>query len=136
MKFTYKRKIHFADTDSAGVVYFARLLSMCHEAYENYLESLQVDLHSFFRHPSMAIPIIHGEIDFFHPLFCGDIIQIELKAIALNPKTFEVKYTIEKQGQQVAMANTRHVCINPQTRKSQPLPAYIYDHLLSQGDDL
>ncbi|AFZ46981.1 thioesterase superfamily protein [Cyanobacterium stanieri PCC 7202] len=136
MKFIYERKIHFADTDSAGVVYFARLLSICHEAYEHYLESLQVNLHDFFRHPSMAIPIIHGEIDFFRPLFCGDNIQVGLKAIALNPKTFEIEYTIEKKEQQVATAKTRHVCINPQTRKSQPLPNYIYDHLLSQEDDL
>jgi len=36
MTFAYDRKIHFADTDSAGVVYFARLLSICHEAYEHY----------------------------------------------------------------------------------------------------
>ena len=48
MTFAYDRKIHFADTDSAGVVYFARLLSICHEAYEHYLENLGVDLRSFF----------------------------------------------------------------------------------------
>lgn len=136
MKLIYERKIHFADTDSAGVVYFARLFSICHEAYEHYLESLQVDLPSFFRDSTMAIPIVHGDIDFFRPLVCGDTIKVELKAIALNPKTFDIEYTIKKQGERVAMAKTRHVCINPQTRKSQPLPDYIYNHLLPQEDDL
>ncbi|AUC59812.1 1,4-dihydroxy-2-naphthoyl-CoA hydrolase [Cyanobacterium sp. HL-69] len=125
MTFAYDRKIHFADTDSAGVVYFARLLSICHEAYEHYLENLGVDLRSFFQNPTMAIPVVHGEIDFFSPLFCGDIIQVYLKPISLNPKAFEIEYTIEKEDEKVATAKTRHVCINPQTRKTQPLPLYL-----------
>lgn len=125
MKFVYDRKIHFADTDSAAVVYFARLLSICHEAYEAYLESLEIDLQSFFQNLTMAIPIVHGEIDFFSPLFCGDTIQISLKLKLLNPKAFEIEYTIKKQGKKVATAMTRHVCINPQTRKTQPLPSYL-----------
>ncbi|MBE9221967.1 acyl-CoA thioesterase [Cyanobacterium stanieri LEGE 03274] len=125
MTFIYDRKIHFADTDSAGVVYFAQLLSMCHEAYEAYLESLEIDLHGFFQNPTMAIPIVHGEIDFFSPLFCGDTIQVYLKFIALNSKAFEIEYTIEKEDQKVATGKTRHVCINPQTRKTQSLPFYL-----------
>ncbi|MDJ0549913.1 MAG: 1,4-dihydroxy-2-naphthoyl-CoA hydrolase, partial [Microcystis aeruginosa] len=31
---SYERLIYLADTDAAGVVYFAHLLSICHEAYE------------------------------------------------------------------------------------------------------
>ncbi|MGY6530992.1 MAG: acyl-CoA thioesterase [Cyanobacterium sp.] len=125
MKFVYDRKIHFADTDSAGVVYFARLLSICHEAYEAYLENLEIDLRSFFQNPTMAIPIIHGEIDFFSPLFCGDTIQVYLTVNTLNKKAFEIEYTIEKEDEKVATGKTRHVCINPQTRKTQALPWYL-----------
>lgn len=46
--FIYSRKIHFADTDSAGVVYFSNLLSICHEAYEEVLLSLGINLSNFF----------------------------------------------------------------------------------------
>jgi hypothetical protein len=34
MPFSYVRTVRLADTDAAGVVYFARTLSICHEAYE------------------------------------------------------------------------------------------------------
>jgi len=34
MPFTYSRTVHFADTDAAGVVFFANFLAICHEAYE------------------------------------------------------------------------------------------------------
>ena len=37
MPFTYERTIHFADTDAAGVVFFANYLRLCHEAYEEAL---------------------------------------------------------------------------------------------------
>ena len=44
MSFAYSRTIHFADTDAAGVVYFARYLSICHEAYEEALAAAGIDM--------------------------------------------------------------------------------------------
>jgi len=76
---SYFRTIRFADTDAAGVVYFASLLSICHEAYEASLLRIGVDMRQFFSGSSIALPIVHAEIDFFQPLMCGDQIQISLK---------------------------------------------------------
>ena len=44
----YYRTVHFSDTDAAGVIYFASLLSVCHEAYENSLKSSRIDLKNLF----------------------------------------------------------------------------------------
>ncbi len=123
--FIYSRKIHFADTDSAGVVYFSRLLSICHEAYEEILGSLDVKLDSFFRNQDLAIPIIHAEIDFYNPLFCGDIINIQSQVNCLSEKVFEISYLIDKETVTVAKAMTRHICINPKTRETKTLPDYL-----------
>jgi len=128
MKFIYSRKIHFADTDSAGVVYFAQLLSICHEGYEEYLASLAIDLTNFFRNNDFAIPIVHADIDFFQPLFCGDVIDITLNIVNLSPKLLEINYEIFKKEEKIAVATTKHICINPQTRKTQPLPEYLIDN--------
>lgn len=121
----YQRKIYFADTDSAGVVYFSNLLSICHEAYEDYLSSLKVNLKDFFSNQLIAIPIIHAEIDFFKPLFCGDLINITLSPILINEKVFEMQYQVFKNNELIAKALTRHICINPQTRKTQEIPLVI-----------
>lgn len=64
-KFKYQRKIFFADTDAAGVVYFANLLSICHEAYEEFLTNFYINLQDFFSSNIIAIPIIHAEIVLF-----------------------------------------------------------------------
>lgn len=125
MIYSYQRNIFFADTDAAGVVYFARLLSICHEAYEQFLQSLNVDLGLFFSNQSMAMPIVHAEIDFFKPLFCGDLIIINLEKKIINSKVFEIFYQIYKEEILVGKAMTRHICINPQTRISQQIPSFI-----------
>jgi len=127
--FHYHRKIHFADTDSAGVVYFASLLSICHEAYEEYLTKIGVNLHDFFQNDLTAIPIIHAQIDFFQPLFCGDSVVIQLLFNLVNQQVFEINYQIFKQDQSIARALTRHITINPQTRKTQPIPNLIIKNL-------
>ncbi|MEM6398800.1 MAG: thioesterase family protein, partial [Cyanobacteria bacterium P01_D01_bin.116] len=64
MSFTYNRTIRFQDTDAAGVVYFANVLAICHEAYEASLESLGIDIKQFFTNSSTAFPIIHADVDF------------------------------------------------------------------------
>ena len=72
MPFTYKRTIRFQDTDAAGVVYFANVLNICHEAYEDSLVESGIKLKSFFQSTSTAITIVHASVDFFKPMFCGD----------------------------------------------------------------
>ena len=41
MPFSYSRSVRFADTDAAGVVFFANYLALCHEAYEEALAGLR-----------------------------------------------------------------------------------------------
>jgi 1,4-dihydroxy-2-naphthoyl-CoA hydrolase len=121
---TYYRTIRLSDTDGAGVVYFASLLSICHEAYEASLETAEIDLKTFFRDPQIAIPIVHAEITFFHPLWSGDRLKIDLTPVQLSQTEFEITYKIflsSPEAKSIAKAKTRHVCINPSTRRRVPL---------------
>lgn len=130
----YTRRIYFRDTDAAGVVYFANLLAICHEAYEGALVASGIELRSFFRNSTTAIPIVHASVDFFRPLFCGDAIEVHLKPKLLTPSEFEIAYTIleaESAQRKVAVALTRHVCIDPQQRCRQELPDEIMQWLQS-----
>ncbi|MBD1824098.1 acyl-CoA thioesterase [Cyanobacteria bacterium FACHB-DQ100] len=120
MQFTYSRSIRFSDTDAAGVVYFANVLNFCHEAYEASLTASGINLRSFFSGQTIAVPIVHAEVDFFKPMFCGDEITIALTPNLLKPSEFEISYRLFQE-QTIAKALTRHVCINSQTRSRQDL---------------
>lgn len=125
---TYYRTIHLADTDAAGVVYFASLLSICHEAYEEALTEAGVNFGDFFRDAAVAIPIVHGEIDYFRPICCGDRLKIALIPRPLSENSFEITYQILAVASPeicLAKAMTRHTCIDTGTRRRLPLPPPI-----------
>ncbi|MGK7875478.1 MAG: acyl-CoA thioesterase [Xenococcaceae cyanobacterium] len=133
MPFTYMRTVRLPDTDAAGVVYFANVLSMCHEAYEESLVQAGISLKAFFNNSSTAIPIVHAEVDFFRPMFCGDKLLIELIPQQLSENSFQITYQIfaaSSSQKQLAKANTRHVCINPMSRSRVPLPQIIIQWLM------
>lgn len=118
MPFTYFRTVRFQDTDAAGVVYFANVLAMCHEAYEAALGASGIDLKEFFKNSQIAFPITHAEVDFFRPLYCGDRLAIHLVTQPLSEHKFEISYQISAASDQqlLSQAATTHVCIDPLSR--------------------
>lgn len=133
MPFSYYRTVRFQDTDAAGVVYFANVLAMCHEAYEASLIASGMELQLFFKNPAAAIPIIHASVDFRRPMHCGDQLQIELTSQQLDKHKFEISYQIVtalSSQQLLATACTRHICIEPATRTKIQLPEAINQWLV------
>jgi 1,4-dihydroxy-2-naphthoyl-CoA hydrolase len=129
MGFTYYYTVRFQDTDAAGVVYFANVLRICHEAYEASLAASSVNLKSFFTNPSLAFPIVHANVDFLRPMSCGDNLVISLLPEKIGLDKFEITYEIMVDEVMVAKAITRHVCINVSSRIKEELPHYMSNWL-------
>lgn len=132
MKFNYLRQVYLGDTDAAGVVYFAKGLEICHEAYEESLNEAGISLNQMIRERKIALPIVHAEIDFLRPVFCGDRLQIGLNGSMINDSEFAIAYQIfpgDNPAPVLIKAQTRHVCINPQIRQRIELPAAILEWL-------
>ena len=128
--FVYDRTIHFQDTDAAGFVYFANGLSLCHEAYEASLANSGINLQSFFKGTAIAVPITHASINFYKPMFCGDRILISLIPTLLTSASFQIEYELyfdvaDQEKQAIAKALTKHICIDPHTRKQCDLSAEL-----------
>ncbi len=125
MGFIYYRIVRFSDTDAAGVVYFANILSICHEAYEESLIASGINIKDFFTKPVTAFPIIHASVDFYRPIFCGDKLAISIAPQNIGIDKFEINYEILVAGVAIARTITRHVCIDASTRIKQELPQEI-----------
>ncbi|MDR1282945.1 MAG: acyl-CoA thioesterase [Opitutaceae bacterium] len=144
MPFSYQRTIHFPDTDAAGVVFFARYLSICHEAYEEALGAAGIGLQRFAVDPDpdpdhghdhgVVVPVSKSEATYLRPLVCGEKIRVEVTPRALSENSFAVDYVMVKSaavavagaagavGKRVALVRTEHVCIASATRERRPLP--------------
>lgn len=129
-RFAYARTVHFPDTDAAGVVFFARYLSICHEAYEEALADAGVNLGAFFTDTGVVVPIAKSEASYLRPLICGDKLRVEVTPVRLSENGFALDYVLWKltpggAAKRAAVARTEHVCIHSQTRERQPLPAAL-----------
>jgi 1,4-dihydroxy-2-naphthoyl-CoA hydrolase len=128
MTFNYEYIVQFRDTDAAGVVYFANIVSICHIAYEASLLKSDIDLKLFVANPEFAIPITHVSADFFRPLFCGDLVIVELTPQSIDRYKFEIKYQLLTSDRHLAATTiTKHIAIDPKTRKRQELPKILRD---------
>jgi 1,4-dihydroxy-2-naphthoyl-CoA hydrolase len=144
MSFSYEYTIQFRDTDAAGIVYFVNILSICHIAYEASLIASGIDLKLFVNNSEFAVPITHASADFFKPLYCGDRITIELTPSLSNLSRVEIDYQLEAATMLTsidscrfeinyqlgsATAITKHVVIDPSTRKRKELPVMLSNWL-------
>lgn len=130
MTFSSFRNIHLSDTDAAGVIYFAKGLTICHEAYEAWLDSLGLSIGQMICDRVIALPIVHAEIDYLAPIQCGDRLEIRLALKEVKPTKFNVAYSIfscANPDKLIAKAMTIHVCIDPQTRQRADLPNKILE---------
>ena len=125
---SYFRTIHFADTDAAGVVFFARYLSIAHEAYEEALSHSGLPLQQFFADHSVIVPIAKSEASYLRSLVCGEKIRVDLTPVRLSDDSFAIDYQIVKLGppeKRAAVIRTEHTCIASDTRRRLALPEPI-----------
>ena len=128
MPFDYHRTVHFPDTDAAGVVFFARYLSICHEAYEESLAAAGMPLGAFFTDNGVVVPVAKSEASYLRPLACGERLRIEVSPRVLSEHSYAIDYVIWKKGtvdKRAAVVRTEHVCISSTTRERLALPANL-----------
>ena len=133
--FRYPRTIHFSDTDAAGVVFFARYLSIAHEGYEEALSDHGLPLEKFFADNGIIIPIAKSEASYLRPLVTGEQIVVEVAPILIDDSAFAIDFTLWKttpKEKRAAVIRTAHVCIDSTTRKKVPLPEAI-DNWIGQS---
>ncbi|MDB6126801.1 MAG: thioesterase superfamily protein [Verrucomicrobia bacterium] len=119
MPFTHTRTIRLADTDAAGVVFFARTLMLCHEAYEESLARAGIDLKQFLGVADLIVPISKCEADYLRPLYCGDKVKISVTPSALTSSSFAIAFEITKLGppdKVAARVRTEHVATSLKKR--------------------
>lgn len=128
MPHTYQRTIRMADTDAAGIVYFANYLSLCHEAYEASLADAGINMQDFFGGTDLIVPISKSTAEYLRPLQCGEQISIAIESKPVSENSFTIDYTITRltpPAKVAARVQTTHVCTSRSQKTRAPLPANL-----------
>ncbi len=86
-------ELNFFDCDPAGIIFFSRLFDFCHSAYEQLIDSFDLD-EDYWDNPVYVVPIIHTECDYYRPIKYGDEIEIQLSVSNLKNSSFELTYSL------------------------------------------
>jgi len=126
----YERPVRFDDVDAAGLVFFGRFTSYCHEALEALFEAFPGGYVSLVTKRRVGFPVVHLEADFRSAIRYGDVIRVAVDVLALGTRSVTFGFTITRvDGSPVA--SLKQVCATTDltTLKAVPIPGDLREFL-------
>jgi len=126
--------IRLRHTDAAGIMYFARIFDVAHEAYEALLESIGQPIPADLARAQYVIPIVHAEADYRTPLRLGDRVRVDVLIEKIGSRSFTLKYLLAKShGNVAAEVKTVHIVVSGETGKAMKMPEALRGGLMGLG---
>jgi 4-hydroxybenzoyl-CoA thioesterase len=107
----YERAVRFEDVDAAGIVFFARIFSYCHEAMEDLFSSLDGGYVKLITERRIGLPAVRVEADFSAPLRYGDRVKIEVTVPHVGATSCTLAYNVMRATDGALAATVKHVCV-------------------------
>lgn len=137
----HERPVRFEEVDAAGILFFARFSTYCHEAMELFFESLPGGYAAMITQRKVGFPAVHVTSDFEAPIRYGDVARITgtVSKLGTTSAHFDFVVTRADDGTAVAKMSHVHVCTDLATMTKLPFPADIKaalaKHLLAAAPD-
>ena len=98
MPFASTRRIDFPLVDIAGIVYYPHYWDLAHRCFEESWETTcNMQYQEVLYDKKIALPLIHSEAQFHHPLEYGDTACCEITVIKIGTTSITWHYKIENQ---------------------------------------
>ena len=128
--FSTASTVRLQHTDAAGVLFFADYFRIAHDAYEDFLSSIDYPIRFVIEEAEALLLIIHAESDYRRPLRVGDKIHTNVVVDKIGGSSFVLKYEIsDSDNEIVANLTTVHVAADSRTGKKRSLPIELADKL-------
>jgi 4-hydroxybenzoyl-CoA thioesterase len=107
----YERPVRFEDVDAAGIVFFARIFSYCHEAMEALFAPLDGGYVRLITERKIGLPAVRVEADFRAPLRYGDAVAIDVTVPHVGTTSCTLAYDLSRARDGAEVATVKHVCV-------------------------
>lgn len=125
--FALELPIRFQDVDAAGIIFYPRVLELCHDVYVEFLASVGYPLPEMLKGP-FIIPIRHAEADYLRPLRFGDRVEVAIIAAQTGPRLPPTEVTLGyhisniENDEPAAVAQTVHTFVDRRSLERVPIP--------------
>lgn len=124
-------KVYYADTDSAGIVYYATYMRWMEMARCEYITHLSSEL---LHHPNQELVVARANLTYFKPAHYGNSLDVMIWFEELTGLSFRFQYKFirpEADGTKTLLveASTMMVCVDIRDYHLTALPTNILNHL-------
>jgi acyl-CoA thioester hydrolase len=124
--FTTAVRVRYAETDAAGVVYYANYLT--------YFEVVRVELLRALGHPITAIeeqgvllPVVEARLKYIRPARLDDLLEISVAVESIGPASFSFVYKVAREGLLLVTGYTRLAVCERDSGRAIPMPGWLRD---------
>ncbi len=87
-------EIRFQDVDAAGILFFARVFDLFHDAFFAGLADRGIRFPEVLAAGRWASPLVHAEADYRRPMRFGDRVVVELARVEFGATSITTRYRI------------------------------------------
>ena len=98
-EYRYRRRLHFAETDSAGVAHFSQYMRFAEEAEHAFLRSLGTTVHRHHGDYALGFPRGAVRFEFFRPIRFEEEfdVVVRVRRIGRNSLTYEFVFSRDEE---------------------------------------
>ncbi|MGH9382676.1 MAG: acyl-CoA thioesterase [Vicinamibacterales bacterium] len=135
--FQIRKKVHWSDTDAAGIVWFPNFLGWLEDAEEELFASLGRSRQALLDSHHFGMPRVEVHVRFRAPARAGQIVRVGLQTTVENPRRLRHAFEIREDTTNQLMAEgfVRVGCVDSTSFTPRDLPDDVLG-LLSRLPDL
>lgn len=125
-RFVTRLRVRYAETDAAGVVYYANYLTYFEVVRVELLRALGVPINEVEAR-GIVMPVVEARLKYMRPARLDDLLDVSLSLNAVGPASFAFDYEVRRDGLLLATGWTRLAVCDRETGRSVPMPGWLKD---------
>ncbi len=112
MRYRFKLRVYYEDTDLAGIVYYANYLRFIERARTEFVRSLGVDQGALKRNAGKVLVVKKLASEFLAPARFDDVLSVETQLLNCSGARIELKQDIYRDSELLFMSRVSLACVN------------------------
>lgn len=123
-RFTTRLRVRYAETDAAGVVYYANYLIYFEVARVELLRALGLSI-TEVEARGFLLPVVEARLKYLRPARLEDLLEISVSISSVGPASFTCEYEILRDGLLLVSGWTRLAVCERESGRSTPMPPWL-----------
>jgi acyl-CoA thioester hydrolase len=111
VRFLFRQRVYWEDTDASGIVYYANYLKFLERARTEWLRSLGQEQTALAREAQIAFVVRSISVDFLRPARLDDELSIAVANVTAGASTIELGQSIERANERLVHAAVKLACV-------------------------